>query len=124
MPIIKTQVVFLPQTDRSKSTQPYEISYFLPRKISGKAATFLQGAGYTTNLLSQRLFDTLGVQEQVSLESYVGAHGTLEDESCISFLYSIITLPECIRDQAIHNAFIVSHLKEDTILGMPFLKKH
>jgi len=59
----------------------------------------------------------------VSLEPYEGEHGTLADGSCIPF-YGIISLPGRVRDQAIHEAFIVSQLKEDVILGMPFLEKH
>jgi len=39
-------------------------------------------------------------------------------------LQGIITLPERVRDQVIHKTFIVSYLKEDAILGMPFLEKH
>jgi len=80
----------------------------------GKAATSLLDTGCTTNLLSRRLFDTLGARERASLEPYDGAHGTLADRSGIPF-YSIITLPGRVRDQVIHETFIVSHLKEDAI---------
>jgi len=38
--------------------------------------------------------------------------------------YCVIMLPGCVHDQVIHETFIVSQLKEDTILGMPFLEKH
>jgi len=60
---------------------------------------------------------------RASLEPYKGAHGTLVDGSCIPF-YGVLTLPGRIRDQAIPETFIVSHLKEDAIVGMPFLEKH
>jgi len=122
-PAVPTQVVSPPETTRSRSTQPYGSSYFLPEKISGKAATFLLDTGCTTNLLSRRLFDTLGARERASLEPYEGAHGTLADGSCIPF-YGVISLPGRVRDQAIHETFIVSQLKEDAILGMPFLEKY
>ena len=92
-PAVRTQEVSPPETDRPRSTQPYGSSYFLPEKISGKAATFLLDLERTTNLLSQRLFDTLGARERASLEPYKGAHGTLADRSFIPF-YGIITLPE------------------------------
>jgi len=85
--------------------------------------TFLLLTGCTTNLLSRRLFDTLGTREWANLESYNGAHGTLADGSCIPF-YDIITLPGRVCDQVIHETFIVSQLKEDAILGMLFLEKH
>jgi len=73
--------------------------------------------------LSRRLFDTLGAREQASLEPYEGAHGTLVDRSCFLF-YGVISLPGRVRDQAIQETLIVSQLKEDAILGMPFLEKH
>jgi len=108
---------------RSRRTQPYGSSYFLPRKNLGKTATFLLDTECTTTLLSRRLFDTLGARERASLEPYEGAHGTLADRSCILF-YGVISLPGRVHDQAIHETFIVSQLKEDAILGMPFLEKH
>jgi len=122
-PTVRTQVVSPPETNCSRSTQLYGSSYFLPGKISGKAATFLLDTGCPTNLLSRRLFDTLGAREPVSLKPYEGAHGTLADGSCIPF-YGVISLTGCVRDQVIHETFIVSQQKEDAILGMPFLEKH
>jgi len=44
----RTQEVSPTKTDRSRSTQPYRSSYFLPRKILSKAATFLLKTGCTT----------------------------------------------------------------------------
>jgi len=105
------------------SAQPYESSYFLPGKLAGKAATFLLDTGYTTNLLSRRLFDTLSARDRASLEPYDGEQGTLADGSCIPF-YGVVELTRRVRDQVISETFIVSQLKEDAILGMPFLKRH
>jgi len=122
-PAVRTQVVSPSETNRCRSTQPYGSSYFLPGKILGKAATFLLDTGCTTNLLSRHLFDTLGAQKRASLEPYEDAHGTLADRSCIPF-YGIITLLGRVHDQVIRKTFIVSQLKEDAILGMPFLEKH
>jgi len=45
------------------------------------------------------------------------------DESCIPF-YSIVELTGQAWDQAIQETFIVSQLKEDAILRMPFLMRH
>jgi len=59
-PAVRTQVLSPPQTNRSRGTQPYGRSYFLPRKILGTAATFLLDTECTTTLLSRHLFDTLG----------------------------------------------------------------
>jgi len=47
----------------------------------------------------------------------------LADGSCIPF-YGIVELTGRVRDQAIQGTFNVSQLKEDAILGMPFLKGH
>jgi len=109
--------------NRSVSAQPYGSSYFLPGKLAGKAVTFLLDTGCTTNLLSRHLFNTHSVRDRASLEPYEGEHGTLADGSCIPF-YGIIELTGRIRDQVINETFIVSQLKEDAILGIPFLKRH
>jgi len=122
-PTVQTQEVSPPETDYSEHTQPYGSSCILPGKIAGKAATFLLDTGCTTNLLSRRLFDTLGARERESLKLYDGEQGTLADGSSIPF-YGLISLPGRVRDLVIRETFIVSHLKEDAILGMPFLEKH
>jgi len=108
------------ETNRSVSAQPYGSNYFLPGKLAGKAVNFLLDTGCTTNLLSRRLFDTLSARDRASLEPYEGEHGTLADGLCISF-YGVIELTGRVRDQVISETFIVSQLKEDAILGMPFL---
>jgi len=45
----------------------------------------------------------------------------LADVSWIPF-YGVVELTGKVRDQVINETFIVSQLKEDAILGMPFLK--
>jgi len=105
----------------SVSAQPYESSYSLPGKLTGKPATFLLDTGCTTNLLS--LFDTLSAKDRANLEPYEGQHGLLADGSCIPF-YGVIELIGRVRDQVTSETFIVSQLKEDAILSMPFLKRH
>jgi len=103
--------------------QPHGNSYFLPGKIAGKAVTFLLDSGCTTNLISRQLFNTLSARVRGKMEPYNGEYGTLADGSCIPF-YGIVELTGCVRDQAIQEMFIASQLKEDAILGMPFLKQH
>jgi len=105
------------------SAQPYGSSYLLPGKLAGKAATFLLDIGCTTNLLSRRLFDTPSARDRTNLEPYEREHVTLADRSCIPFL-GVIELTGRVRDQVISETFIVSQLKEDAILGMPFLKRY
>jgi len=109
--------------NRSMSAQPYGSSYFLPGKLAGKAVTFLLDTGCKTNLLSRRLFHTLSARDRASLEPYDGEHGTLADGSCILF-YGVVELTGRVRDQVISETFIVSQLKENAILGMPFLQRH
>jgi len=105
------------------SAQPYGSSYFLPGKLAGKAVTFLLDTGCTTNLLSRRLFDTLSARDRASLEPYDVEYGTLADGSCSPF-YGVVELTGRVRDQVISETFIVSQLKENAILGMPFLQRH
>jgi len=47
----------------------------------------------------------------------------LADGSSIPF-HGLVSLPGRVRDHVIHETFVVSHLKEDAILGKPFLEKH
>jgi len=75
------------------------------------------------NLLNRQLFDTLSARDKAGMEPYDGEHGMLADGSCIPF-YGLVELAGRVRDQAIQKTFIVSQLKEDAILGMPFLKRH
>ena len=58
-----------------------------------------------------------------NLEPYEGDHGTLVDGSCIPF-YGVIELTGRAHDQVISKTFTLSQLKEDAILGIPFLKRH
>jgi len=108
--------------NRSVSAQLHGSSYLLPGKLAGKAATFLLDTGCTTHLLSRRLFDTPNARDWVNLEPYEGEHDTLVDGSCIPF-YGVIELTGRVCDQVISETFIVSQLKKDVILGMPFCVK-
>ena len=94
---------------------------FLPCKLAGKAATVLLDTGCTTNILSRRLFDTLSARDWANLEPYEEEHGKLANGSRIPF-YGVIELTGRVCNQVISQTFIVSQLKEDAILGMPFLK--
>jgi len=111
------------QHEERVRTQPHGNSYFLPGKIADEAATFLLDSGCTTNLISCQLFDTLSARVRSEMEPYDEEYGTLADGSCVLF-YGIIELTRRVRDQANRETFIVSQLKEDTILAMPFLRQH
>jgi len=101
--------------------QPHGSSYFLPGKIAGKPAHFLLDSGCTTNILSRQFSDTFSVAIKKGLAPYEGHHGTLADGSCIPF-HGIIELTGRVHDQTTQETFIVGQLKEDAILGMPFLQ--
>jgi len=103
--------------------QPHGDSYFLPGKVTGRDVTFLLDSGCTTNLLSRRVFNTLSLKERKELAPYTGEPGTLADGSSIPF-DGVIELTGRVCDQAIQEIFVISPLEEDTILGMPFLKRH
>jgi len=103
--------------------QPHGDSYFLPGKVTGRDVTFLLDSGCTTNLLSQRVFNTLPLKERKGLAPYTREPGTLADGWSIPF-DGVIELTGCVRDQAIQEIFVISPLEEDAILGMPFLKRH
>jgi len=53
----------------------------------------------------------------------IGRCVALADRPCIPF-YGVIELTGRACDQVTSEIFIVSQLKEDAILGMPFLKRH
>jgi len=63
------------------------------------------------------------MRDRAGLEPYQGEHGMLANGSCIPF-YGISELAGRVQDQAISETFIISQLKEDAILGMPFLMRH
>lgn len=92
-------------------------------KLSSKSAKFLLNTGFTTSLLSRHLFDMLSTEDRANLNPCKGEHNMLVDRLCIPF-YGIIELTERVLDQVINQTFIVSQLKENAILGMPFLKRH
>jgi len=102
---------------------PHESSLFLPGKVVDRPAKFLVDSGCTTNLLSRKFFDTLSAPVRRRLRPYEGNHGTLADGSHISF-YGVIEIAGSVRNRAIQETFIVGQLKEDAILGMPFLQRH
>jgi len=101
--------------------QPHGDSYFLPGKVTGRDVTFLLDSGCNTNLLSQRVFNTLPFKKRQELAPYTGEPGTLADGSSIPF-DGLIELTGHVRDQKIQEIFVIIPLEEDAILEMPFLK--
>jgi len=69
--------------------QPHGETYFLPRKVAGKAVTFLLDSGCNTILLIKRVFDALPPKSRRELALYTGEPGTLADGSRIPF-YGVV----------------------------------
>lgn len=106
----------------SRIERPYLPSYFLPGRIESKVVQFLVDTGCTTNLISKHVFDRLPTDVKERLQES-DTHGVMADGTQLPF-YGIIKLPFRLRDLKTEEAFVVSKLSEDAILGMPFLSKH
>lgn len=101
---------------------PYSSSLFVPGKIVGKVVNILLDSGCTTNLLSKRVLDRLPEAVRDTLQPPETAQGLQADGSPIVFL-GTITLNCRLRTHQITESFLVCKLKEDCILGMPFLMR-
>ena len=102
--------------------KPYSTSYFLPGRIEGRPVQFLIDTGCTTNLISKRVFDGLPNRVKNDLKESA-PHGVQADGSRIPF-YGTLTARGRLRDQAIEETFLIGQIREDAILGMPFLVDH
>lgn len=102
--------------------KPHEPSYFLPGKIGRCTAKFLIDTGCTTNLLAKHVFDKLPRQIKDEIQSHE-SHGIMADGTRLPF-YGLIKAPIRLRDIKTEETFVVSGIKEDAILGMPFLKEN
>jgi len=124
-PLAKLEGTYLTEAEHAEGlrVQPHGDSYFLSGKVAGRAVTFLLDTGCIMNFLSRRLVDSLPCKDKAGIEPHKGERGTLADTSCIPF-YGIIELTGRVLDQAIRETFIISQLKEDAILRIPFLKQH
>ena len=102
--------------------RPYATRYFLSGELGDKQVQFLVDTGCTTNLLSKQVFDKLPEQMKHSLEESK-SHGTMFDGTKLPF-YGMVRLPLRVRKVKTKEVFVVSCIKEDAILGMPFLMAH
>lgn len=101
---------------------PLRPSYFLPGKVHGKAVQFLIDSGSTANIIAQHVWERMskGVRDQLLPYS---SQGVLADGSQMEILGTI----ECsgrLRDIAFIAQLLVCPIREDGILGMPFLEQH
>ena len=102
--------------------RPFQSSYFLPGRIEGVPVQFLIDTGCNTNLLSKQVFDRLPERIRAGLEES-DTHGVMADGTRLPF-YGVLRVAGRLRDVKIEEAFVVSRLGEDVILGMPFLAAH
>ena len=83
---------------------------------------FLLDTGCNTNLLSKKVFDRLPERIRAGLEE-CNTHGVMADGTRLPF-YGVLRVAGRLRDVKMEEAFVVSRLGEDVILGMPFLAAH
>ena len=102
--------------------KPHESSYFIPGKIDRCTANFLLDTGCTTNLLAKHVFDKLPMQIKDEVQSHE-SHGFMADGTRLPF-YGLIKIPIRLRDVKTEETFVISSIKEDAILGMPFFKQN
>ena len=102
--------------------RPYATRYFLSEELGDEQVQYLVDTGCTTNLLSKQVFDKLPEQMKHSLEESK-SHGTMFDGTKLPF-YGMVRLPLRVRKVKTKEVFVVSCIKEDAILGMPFLMAH
>ena len=83
---------------------------------------YLVNIGCNTNLISKRIFDPLPRHIQDQLMS-CDTHGQTADGTKLP-LYGVAQIPIKVRDVRLKKSFVVSQIREDTILGMLFLANH
>ena len=95
-------------------------SYFLPAKIAGKAVNCLVDTGCTANIVSKKAFESFPRNIRDSVVSYT-AHGLLADGSQLP-VYGSVVLTGKLRSVRFTAEFVVAGVKDDVILGIPFLE--
>ena len=85
----------------------------------GRPAHFLIDSGCTSNLLSRHVFDRLPAGLKAQLVERTD-YGTMADGSRLNF-HGMLTVPIRVRSVQVTVSLLVCPLKEDAIIGMPFL---
>ena len=94
----------------------------MPGKVYGKSTLFLLDTGCTTNILSGHVFNSLGSNQKEKLRP-VGSSATLADGSRLVF-FGQLTLEGQQRAESFQSKFLLAHITEDVIIGMPFLEEY
>ena len=105
-----------------QTAQPLENSYFLPGKIGRQAVRALLDTGCTTNILAKHVFDKLPASVK-NASQMPDMNGVMADGTPLP-LYGLVSTPIHLRDLQIEETFVVSRIREDVILGMPFFVKN
>ena len=101
-------------------SRPHQASLYLPVKVDRVASIFLVDSGCTTNILSKRIFDRLPKSVRAELQVGEANAGLLVDGSHLTLL-GMIKLRIRVRAHQSEEVFWVSNIRDDGILGMPFL---
>ncbi len=101
---------------------PHQTSYFILGKTEGKIIQFLLDSGCTTNILSQHAFERLRPDIRATLKAWEST-ARLADGTSMMFT-GRINLGGRLRDVPFRSDFLVAKIKDDAILGMPFLTEH
>jgi hypothetical protein len=96
--------------------------YFLPGKLGGNEVNVLVDTGCTANVVSKDVFDRLPKNLRESMVSY-SSHGLLADGSQLP-IYGKVVLAGKLRQVRFTAEFIVSKIRDDVILGIPFLEEN
>ena len=83
---------------------------------------FLVDTGCTTNLLGKHVYDRLPPSIRNTL-TQCDFQGVMADGTQLPF-FGMLRAVIRLRDMRTEATFVVSHISEDAILGMPFLTTH
>ena len=104
--------------------RPYASSLYVSGRVAGRNVRFLIDSGCTTNLLSLHVYNRLpGSVRDTLVTSETQQKGVMADGTPIEFT-GTIRLNCRIGKVKMAENFLVTKIKEDSILGMPFLVEH
>ena len=104
-------------------SQPYFSSYFQPGSIAGRPVSYLIDTGCATNLIARRVFQRLPKVIKEAMVTLEDRGGVLADGSRIIF-EGMVRLELKVRTEVFLTTLLIGNIREDVILGMPFLKEH
>lgn len=97
-------------------------SLFITGHVVNTDISFLIDSGATTNVLAERVFNELPPSFKDLIDEAAASTGSLADGASLRFR-GLVTLPCDFGQGNIEITFRVAGIKEDAILGMPFLSR-